>query len=132
MAKKSLYHYISMAESNFRELKGDMVKAKKYFYVLRPVLACRWIMEKETPPPMLFEKLAEAELPEFLKDEVDRLLELKINSPEIKTIPRVELLNEFLAAEIKNIKCQISEMKDSKDAGWKTLDEFFLDVVSKK
>ena len=40
--KKSLYQYISMAESNYREyLKGEMVKAKKYFYVLRPVLACR-------------------------------------------------------------------------------------------
>ena len=54
-SKRSLYHYISMAEGNYREyLKGGMVKAKKYFYVLRPVLACRWVLEKQTPPPMLF------------------------------------------------------------------------------
>ena len=34
--KKSLYHYISMAEGNYREyLKTEMVRAKKYFYVLR-------------------------------------------------------------------------------------------------
>ena len=52
--KKSLYHYISMAEGNYREyLKTEMVRAKKYFYVLRPVLACRWILEKGTPPPMI-------------------------------------------------------------------------------
>ena len=39
--KKSLYHYVSMAKGNYRGyLKGDIVKAKKYFYVLRPVLAC--------------------------------------------------------------------------------------------
>ena len=51
--KKSLYHYLSMAEGNYREyLKGDIVKAKKYFYVLRPVLACRWVLSKHTPPPM--------------------------------------------------------------------------------
>ena len=62
--KLSLYHYISMAEGNYRDyLKGELVRAKKYFYVLRPVLACRWILEKQTPPPMLFSELASAELP---------------------------------------------------------------------
>ena len=53
-----------MAEGNYRDyLKGELVRAKKYFYVLRPVLACLWIMEKQTPPPMLFSELAAAELP---------------------------------------------------------------------
>ena len=62
--KKSLYHYISMAEGNYREfLRGANVKAKKYFYVMRPVLACRWILEKGTPPPMRFTELMAAELP---------------------------------------------------------------------
>ncbi|MBR0440703.1 MAG: nucleotidyltransferase domain-containing protein, partial [Firmicutes bacterium] len=73
--KKSLYHYISMAEGNYREfLKGETVKAKKYFYVLRPVLACRWVLDRGTPPPMLFSDLASAELPGYLRPEVDRLL----------------------------------------------------------
>lgn len=54
-SKKTLYHYISMAEGNYREyLQGEIVRAKKYFYVLRPVLACRWILDRGTPPPMLF------------------------------------------------------------------------------
>lgn len=65
--KRSLYHYINMAERNYREyLKGDMVKAKKYFYVLRPVLACRWILDQGTPPPMLFTELMDAQLPREL------------------------------------------------------------------
>ena len=46
-SKRGLSHYLSMAGGNYREyLKGDMVKAKKYFYVLRPILACRWILDK--------------------------------------------------------------------------------------
>ena len=62
-SKRGLSHYLSMASSNYREyLKGNMVKAKKYFYVLRPVLACRWILDKGSPPPMLFSELMEAEL----------------------------------------------------------------------
>lgn len=37
--KKSLFHYWHMASTNYREyLTGELVKAKKYFYVLRPIL----------------------------------------------------------------------------------------------
>ena len=44
-SKRGLYHYIHMAAGNYREyIKGDMIKAKKYFYVLRPVLACFLIL----------------------------------------------------------------------------------------
>ena len=39
-----LYHYLNMARNNFREyLQGHEVRIKKYFYVLRPVLAAGWI-----------------------------------------------------------------------------------------
>lgn len=56
-----LYHYLSTARKNYREyLRGDLVRLKKYFYVLRPILACRWILEKQMPPPMLFTTLADA------------------------------------------------------------------------
>ena len=63
LAKSGLYHYLSTATSNYREyLKGDTVKLKKYFYVVRPLLACKWILDKNCPPPMLFSELVEAEL----------------------------------------------------------------------
>lgn len=129
--KKSLYHYVSMAKGNYRGyLKGDIVKAKKYFYVLRPVLACRWIIDKNTPPPMLFSELEEHELPAALKKEVDTLLDIKINSPEIKEIPRIEALNEFLDEEISSIESKIDTMKEEKNNDWGRLDEFFLSVLS--
>jgi predicted nucleotidyltransferase len=79
-----LYHYLSTAKKNYREyLKGDMVKLKKYFYVLCPILACRWILEKQTPPPMLFSTLADACLDEALVPSVTDLLRLKMETPEI-------------------------------------------------
>lgn len=81
-SKCSLYHYISMPEDNYREyLKREMVRAKKYFYVLRTVLACLWIFDKGTALPMLFSERMEEELPRDLKDEVHRLLDLKMKSP---------------------------------------------------
>ena len=52
--KSALYHYYGTANKNYHEyLCDDMVNYKKYFYVLRPILACKWIDEKKCPPPVL-------------------------------------------------------------------------------
>lgn len=131
-SKRGLYHYLSMAESNYREyLRGDMVKAKKYFYVLRPVLACRWILEKGTPPPMLFSRLADSQLDPTLRPEVDRLLDLKMNSPEIKEIPRVEPINDYLDKSILEIRSRIAKLPEEPAPGWDELNTLFLSTVNK-
>lgn len=125
--KRSLYHYISMAEGNYREyLKKEQVWAKKYFYVLRPVLACRWILEKGSPPPMLFSELMRAQLPNSLQHDVNRLLELKINAPEIKEIPRINTINEYLDSSIEEIKRTVQSIEDSKAPDWEELNGLFL------
>lgn len=125
--KRSLYHYINMAEGNYREyLKKDMVRAKKYFYVLRPVLACRWILEKGTPPPMLFSELMNAHLPEELQSDVNRLLEIKMNSPEIKEIPRIDKINEYLDYSIEDIKNILKSIEEKKLPEWKELNDLFM------
>lgn len=41
---RARWHYYLMARKNFRGyLQGDEVRLKKYFYVLRPLLAVRWV-----------------------------------------------------------------------------------------
>ena len=97
-SKSGLWHYLQMASGNYRDyLKRDMVKAKKYFYVLRPVLACRWILDRGTPPPMLFSELVKEELPVELINPVNQLLELKMNSSEVKLIKRItEIMNIWM------------------------------------
>lgn len=53
----SLKHYFHMAKGNYRDyLTGKRVKVKKYFYVLRPILACMWVERWGTVPPMEFER----------------------------------------------------------------------------
>ena len=131
-SKKTLYHYISMAEGNYREyLKGDLVRAKKYFYVLRPVLACQWILEWGTPPPMLFSELLKAELPVELIDVVNQLLELKMNSPEVKLINRISEINEYLDESIPSIKSAVRLLDDSHTPDWSELNQLFLRELMK-
>ena len=128
--KKGLYHYIGMAEKNYREyLNSELVRAKKYFYVLRPILACKWILEKGTPPPMLFSELARNELPEELMADVERLLDLKIHSPEVKKIPRIDKINAYLEQEIEEIKVALEMAEDKKEVEWEELNELFLKTI---
>ena len=131
-SKKTLYHYISMAEGNYREyLKGDFVRAKKYFYVLRPVLACRWILEWGTPPPMLFSELLKAELPVELIDIVNQLLELKMSSPEVKLVKRISEINAYLEESIPSIKNAVRLLDDSHTPDWNELNQLFLQELMK-
>lgn len=58
------------------------------------------IEEKESPPPMLFSELVEAELSDEVRTEVEDLLKIKIHEPEIKKIPRVNRLNEIFLKEV--------------------------------
>lgn len=128
--KAGLYHYLSTAKKNYREyLKADMVRLKKYFYVLRPILACRWILEKQTPPPMLFSELADACLDEALVPAVNSLLRLKMETPEIGLGPRIDVINEYLDASIAEIEQRIQSLSGDEKASWEELNALFLKTV---
>ena len=129
-SKAGLWHYLHMAEGNYRDyLRGEMVRAKKYFYVLRPILACKWILKKGTPPPMLFTDLVKSELPDDLSETVYQLLDLKMNSPEIKEIPRIDQLNRYLDTGIVSVKEQIEKLPNTPVQDWNELNELFFSVL---
>lgn len=94
-----------MANTNFREyLKADMVRIKKYFYVLRPVLAARWIEAFHEFPPIEFQTLLEKVVPDGeLKKEINVLLERKLRGDELDMEPRINLINSFLEQELKRL-----------------------------
>lgn len=126
--KKSLYHYWHMAETNYREyLKGEEVRIKKYFYVLRPLLAAKWILDKRTAPPMLFETLVEAELDKNLLPELNRLLELKKQLPEMGMAPKVQVFNDYIEKTMPEIK-SIADQMENETSEWDMLNEVFLNI----
>ena len=131
LKKPGLYHYLSMAKSNYREyLRGDTVRLKKYFYVLRPLLACRWILEKGTPPPVEFRTLMETCLPAELAEAVERLLFLKVNAPEIAEGPRVDALNDFIEKSLSELAEKIPRMSEDTAAAWDALNRTFYDILN--
>jgi len=77
------HHYLSMTRNTFEhELQGEKVKLKKYFYALRPALACRWIIEKRDVPPMEFSILRTLVDDSSWQKVVDELLVRKRSADE--------------------------------------------------
>lgn len=125
--KSGLYHYLSTAKKNYREyLKGEMVRLKKYFYVLRPLLACKWILAEGTPPPMLFKDLMDKYLDEELKPDVETLLRLKMENPEIGEGKRFDRVNDYIDRTIEELESIIASLPNEHDQNWDELNKLFL------
>lgn len=125
--KAAMYHYYGAASKNYNEYLNDkMVKYKKYFYVLRPILACKWIEKKECPPPMLFRELADAVLEPEMKPIVDKLLAKKLQMSESEKGERIDVLNNYILKNLQYFKGRTEQMPDKGKMEWDTLNELFL------
>lgn len=101
-----IYHYLHMARGNYREyLKGEEVSVKKYFYVLRPLLAIRWIEEFSDVVPMEFGIMVESLIDEpLLKSEILNLIERKRQGEELKREPRIAAISDYIESEIERLR----------------------------
>ena len=96
------YHYSHMARSNAASfLYRDQVRLKKYFYVLRPLLAIRHLEQGFGVPPVEFVRLVEKTAPRPLVPLIDELLALKIQSPELGVGKPMLELNKFIEHEFE-------------------------------
>ncbi len=96
------YHYSHMARSNAGDhLSKKKVKLKKYFYILRPLLAIRYIQAGLGLPPVRFQSLVDAVAPEDIKGTIEDLIQLKTVTPELGVGDAIPLLNEFIFSELE-------------------------------
>lgn len=129
--KASMYHYYGTANKNYHEyLMEDMVKYKKYFYVLRPILACKWIEEKKCPPPVLFDELVNAVLENDMKVAVEELLAKKVKMSESDKAPKIEKINQYIEEKLAYYKALLETMPDDRNPDWEPLDEAFFRMVN--
>ncbi len=125
-----LYHYLHMARGNFRDyLQGDTVWVKKYFYVLRPILAMRWIECGLGIVPTDFTRtLSSLELDLELKDAIFALLERKRAGDELDMGDKIPLISHFIEVELarwENSEIPKSALAPRGDQ----LDEFFRQSI---
>lgn len=125
--KSAMYHYYGTANKNYHEyLTDEMVKYKKYFYVLRPILACKWIEQKKCPPPVLFQSLVDEVLEDSLKRTVENLVAVKVRMTESEKGKRIDSLNEYIIDNLAYFKKKVESMEDDRNRDWNGLNEMFL------
>lgn len=128
----SVHHYLNMAKGNYRDyLKGSEVKIKKYFYILRPILASGWVEKYNTFPPMLFQTLVEDLIPadSLLKKEIMTLLERKMAGDELDFEPRIECIHQFVHEELERLDAFSKGLHVQVKDPTKKLDQLFRETL---
>ncbi len=128
--KAGMYHYLSTAKRTYHDfLCGDRVKLKKYFYALRPILACRYISEHSSPPPMLFSELCDACLPRELTEAVNSMIGIKKTSPEVGLGEPIAVINDYITRSIDELDRHIASLPRDEYRGWEALDRIFSELL---
>ncbi|MEY3201765.1 MAG: hypothetical protein RIR70_1315 [Pseudomonadota bacterium] len=123
------YHYLSMAKRNHREyLQGETVSYKKYLYVLRPLLAVKWIDAGKGVPPMRFADLVAGTVddPATITD-LNALLAVKTQSREQAFGPRRATLDAFIDAALADAEVCPAYKKPQGDPS--SLDRLLFETV---
>ena len=100
------FHYLRMAKGNYRDyLQDDSVRLKKYLYVLRPLLAVRWIERGRGVVPTEFGRLVDETVESAeLKRAIEALLERKRRGIENERGAKIEPLSAFIEAELARLE----------------------------
>jgi len=125
----AFHHYLHMAQGNNREfLKGDKVWVKKYFYVLRPLLAIRWIESDTRPVPMEFETLLDSQVnsPE-IKHAIEELLKRKKAGQELDQQPKIPAISDFIDTELSRL--EKIDVRERDKPNFEKLNEIFRNAL---
>ena len=125
-----MHHYLNMARNNLRtDLKEDRVWTKKYFYVLRPILACKWIEEGRGVVPIEFATLLDELIDDTeLRREIDALLDLKRAGAELDRGPRNPVISAFIEGELDRFEGKAQDPPRTRDPA--LLDRLFVDILT--
>lgn len=127
------YHYKQMAKRNYQAyLRGEQVRLKKYLYVLRPLLAVRWIEDERGVVPTDFAPVLERQMPhaEFgdVRGDVDELLRQKMAAGEMSEGPRLKYLHLWIEGELERLSEMRFDLEASRARGV-DLDEVFRELI---
>ena len=134
ICKRSMIrHYLGLAKSTMKKyLTGETITYKKYFYILRAVLAASWVFYNDTWAPTEYSKLAGAEITSDDENDFEEmqndLYEKKAFNSEKTAGKRNQGLECFINNRIAIINAGIQDV-EKQDFDWEKLDQLFLDVV---
>ena len=127
---KLRHHYMGLAvQISRKKLAEDAPSAKAYLYVMRALLAARWIELNRTAPPVPFEQLVET-TDGNLKQALEELIVAKARSGETDSQGRVAILDDFIAETLEKKGALDDSSEPEGDAVTPLLDREFCKIIS--
>lgn len=129
----TIYHYLHLGKNSFHDVRDEEeVKLKKLFYALRSAFACKWILDRGTIPPIVFQTMLHGlDIDPALVKRIEELIELKSEKNESYIHPKEPLLNEFITEQLLRAENESNSLKSRPDKKI-DLDELFLKILGEK
>jgi len=126
--RSHIHHYLGIARSALLTASdNNEITIKKLFYVLRPLLAAKWCVEKNGIAPMSIHPLMSL-MPEHLQQITANLIACKAEAPEGYIVTIDPELKQFIDSEFEASTRALTDIpKVSFNA--EPLDAFFLKIL---
>lgn len=124
-----LHHYLGTTKNFMEVCEMEEVKLKSYFYALRTALAGKWIIEKNTFPPVDFADLLPI-APQNIQDKIIELQNIKANQDEKYLHPKEVLITDFLIETLQFNQENANKLGSGKKLN-EELDLFFRKSIIK-
>jgi len=123
----AIFHYLGAARRTFEDhLQKHEVRIKKVFYLLRPLLAARWIAERRTMPPTPFADLVDAFASPEEKIWIEALLERKSEAGEGEMMILDLEFRQHWMEEIERLTALGPSLALQRDIPYRELDTLLL------
>jgi len=129
--RATIHHYLGICHTSIKTgIADNQINIKKYFYILRPLLAAMWAADRQTIPPMEFEPLlSQIENQTDLMAAIRQLLKEKEQAVEGQAIPLVPVIQAFIASEMTRCR-EVSDTLEKKQVESDALDVFFRNILA--
>jgi len=125
------FHHHSLAKKFWEELKDkEEIQLKSYFYLIRSLLSCNWIIKDNSVLPMHIEGLMKY-IDEDFKEELRKLIVLKETVREKYLHGKEDKINERILKLFELIEASKESLAANK-ADMTLLNEFFLKMLYAK
>lgn len=127
-ARGNIYHYLGIAKSSLQTSADQQIGVKKLFYVLRPLLAAKWCLQKQQIAPMAMAPLMTL-LPNDLYDKINTIIAHKATVAESHPINIDDDILQFIEHTMQDITDQVKPLPERHfDSG--PLNDFFLQTLT--
>ncbi|AFM05951.1 putative nucleotidyltransferase [Bernardetia litoralis DSM 6794] len=127
-AKTLIFHYLGIAKGMLSKIENNQISIKKYFYILRPVLAAYYIKTKNEAAPMEFKFLVENLDNQAIKEAIKNLWKEKLIAKEGDKIEIPAFIHSFIKTQISECGLYASNLK-REEKNSEPLNEFFRNLL---